>query len=253
MNDIRKNELLHEFGLVKFIDANEKIFSYLRQGHNRYEYKDGLKLIKQYPTLKDYLMISNGQSDFVLYDFKFKIHEDINFMNHEQFVKSFLENDEYFDNLNDNEKFLLIPRKYAEMVYLLNENKFDIVDKKKILLTIYKDSEGGLSRKFMNKLIDILEQYKSSSLNENKQLQIYRGINEHSIIKENSLSWTTDYDVAKMFAKRFSQNYNTQKILSTKINTNDVLHIFDDDNEYEVLVQYDKIDKSKLKSENLYN
>lgn len=69
---------------------------------------------------------------------------------------------------------------------------------------------------------------------------VYRGVKPGAKVK--ALSWTTDKKVAKWFADRYEKN---GKVYMAVIDKKDVLAYFLGRNEYEVVVDYDKLEDIK--------
>lgn len=80
-------------------------------------------------------------------------------------------------------------------------------------------------------------------------VEVYRGIRTNSL-KVRGMSWTTDKEVAVWFAKRFSKQGETGRVLKAFIRKADILAIFNDRGESEVVLNPDKlIDLVELESE----
>ena len=67
-------------------------------------------------------------------------------------------------------------------------------------------------------------------------IDVYRGVKPGAKVK--ALSWTTDKKVAKWFADRYEKN---GKVYKAVIDKKDVLAYFLNRNEYEVVVNYNKL------------
>jgi hypothetical protein len=111
-----------------------------------------------------------------------------------------------------------------------------------IIRNIYLDSRkqltNGMSKNFDNKILYLLE-HSVPDAHENVELQLnelpnkltlWRGSNS---IKKIGLSWTTDKNIAKLFA----HDYDDSFLMSQEFNRKQILSIYkDDNNEHEVLV-----------------
>ena len=73
------------------------------------------------------------------------------------------------------------------------------------------------------KLMDEEEYEKFNSLDD--EITLYRGVTSHNKGRKKAMSWTTDKDIAKWFANRFSTN--TGEIWEIKIPKERVLCVFD--------------------------
>lgn len=70
------------------------------------------------------------------------------------------------------------------------------------------------------------------------EVEIYRGINSHGDYK--GLSWTLDYEKAKWFSTRYDKG-KTGKVYKGTIDKKYIFAYFDERNEFEVVVDYTKI------------
>ncbi|WP_347284100.1 hypothetical protein [Lactobacillus taiwanensis] len=110
---------------------------------------------------------------------------------------------------------------------LINDTKFQELKQMLIILTrkeldvFFEEFDG----KFTSQL--------SYRYNNTEKITIYRGENSRSQSYEKTFSWTTSKEVAIWFATRF----NDSKLLSSTVAKNNLLYIYEDDPESEVLVR----------------
>ena len=88
--------------------------------------------------------------------------------------------------------------------------------------------------------MDAKEKKKFKSLPE--EVMIYRG--GHKKNNSKALSWTVDYNQALWFAKRFDNN---GYVLQATIKKDDIIAYFDERNEKELIVDFNKIYDLKYK------
>ena len=135
-----------------------------------------------------------------------------------KYTKDFLSNEDYSE-------FLSTVWTYTE--YPNNDTNVSTRE----LVSYFKKSDKNI---LMSK--DELEAYnKLDGL-----ITIYRGVKPGAKVK--ALSWTTDKKVAKWFADRYEKN---GKVYKAVIDKKDVLAYFLNRNEYEVVVDYDKLEDIK--------
>lgn len=117
---------------------------------------------------------------------------------------------------------------YLKHIWLLTE--FPNADKNVSVnesLELFKNANKNL-------LMDTKEKMKLKSLPE--EVTIYRG--GHKKNNSKALSWTDDYDQALWFAKRFDNN---GYVLQATIKKDDIIAYFDERNEKELIVDFNKI------------
>lgn len=131
-----------------------------------------------------------------------------------KYTKDFLSNEDY-------SKFLSTAWTYTE--YPNNDTNVSTRE----LLSYFNKSDKNI---LMSK--DELEAYNKLD----DLITIYRGVKPGAKVK--ALSWTTDKKVAKWFADRYEKN---GKVYKAVIDKKDVLAYFLNRNEYEVVVNYNKL------------
>ena len=72
---------------------------------------------------------------------------------------------------------------------------------------------------------------------------VYRGVGSKNKDNIKALSWTTSFGKAKWFAERWGKG---GRIYSARINKNDIYAYFDRRNEFEVIVNFDKLQDIKF-------
>lgn len=131
-----------------------------------------------------------------------------------KYTKDFLNNEDY-------SKFLSTAWTYTE--YPNNDTNVSTRE----LLSYFNKSDKNI---LMSK--DELEAYNKLD----NLIDVYRGVKPGAKVK--ALSWTTDKKVAKWFADRYEKN---GKVYKAVIDKKDVLAYFLNRNEYEVVVNYNKL------------
>lgn len=131
-----------------------------------------------------------------------------------KYTKDFLSNEDY-------SKFLSTVWTYTE--YPNNDTNVSTRE----LLSYFNKSDKNI---LMSK--DELEAYNKLD----DLIAVYRGVKPGAKVK--ALSWTTDKKVAKWFADRYEKN---GKVYKAVIDKKDVLAYFLNRNEYEVVVNYNKL------------
>lgn len=131
-----------------------------------------------------------------------------------KYTKDFLSNEDY-------SKFLSTVWMYTE--YPNNDTNVSTRE----LLSYFNKSDKNI---LMSK--DELEAYNKLD----DLIAVYRGVKPGAKVK--ALSWTTDEKVAKWFADRYEKN---GKVYKAVIDKKDVLAYFLNRNEYEVVVDYNKL------------
>lgn len=135
-----------------------------------------------------------------------------------KYTKDFLSNEDYSE-------FLSTVWTYTE--YPNNDTNVTTRE----LVSYFKKSDKNI---LMSK--DELEAYNKLE----DKITIYRGVKPKAKVR--ALSWTTDKKVAKWFADRYEKN---GKVYNAVIDKKDVLAYFLGRNEYEVVVDYDKLEDIK--------
>ena len=131
-----------------------------------------------------------------------------------KYTKDFLSNEDYSE-------FLSTVWTYTE--YPNNDTNVSTRE----LLSYFNKSDKNI---LMSK--DELEAYNKLD----DSIDVYRGVKPGAKVK--ALSWTTDKKVAKWFADRYEKN---GKVYKAVIDKKDVLAYFLNRNEYEVVVNYNKL------------
>lgn len=83
-----------------------------------------------------------------------------------------------------------------------------------------------------------LHQTDIDKLSDNNKVTIYRGVKVNNY---RGLSWTVDKSVAEWFARRFGHNGDKCYVFTGTINKKDILALFSNRNEKEVVCDYRKI------------
>lgn len=225
-------------------NAYHQIFNGKRESFNRIK-----KLYQKLPlSEQDELFIStNLINDLVLYD-------DCNSLTHfnnviiddEVEMKNIWHVYQHFKNTNNTDTwFAIVPTAYLVMVLenLIDQKK--IIPKSKLgremILTVYSNSEYGFDKfnfvKALRHAKTTDDIRKLSKIIKQENFTVYRGATDKSTPLEQTISWSLDYDVAKMFANRFN---NHGKVFKATANINDVLAFIDSD-EKEILIENQKL------------
>ena len=207
--------------------------------------KEELNLIfRKYPEISDYLYLTFDILPLVLEDKELNIIIQINSI-------SFLRQDiERFNmireavkdgKINDEYLLLLTEKRYKEDVFfsLIKEEK-DLFKVRELAILVYCELEY-INR--YDEFKDIFEKTKGFITENDIEIDedvvtIYRGVTEKSSEISTALSWTLSKEVAKFFSTRFDSD---GEIYCAKINKEDILVANNLRNEFEVIVNPDKL------------
>lgn len=207
--------------------------------------KEELNLIfRKYPEISDYLYLTFDILPLVLEDKELNIIIQVNSI-------SFLRQD--IDRFNmiresikdgkiNNEYLLLLTEKrYKEDVFfsLIKEEK-DLFKVRELAILVYCELEY-INR--YDEFKDIFEKTKGFITENDIEIDedvvtIYRGVTEKSSEISTALSWTLSKEVAKFFSTRFDSD---GEIYCAKINKEDILVANNLRNEFEVIVNPEKL------------
>lgn len=207
--------------------------------------KEELNLIfRKYPEISDYLYLTFDILPLVLEDKELNIIIQVNSI-------SFLRQDiERFNMIRESVKdgkinneylLLLTEKRYKEDVFfsLIKEEK-DLFKVRELAILVYCELEY-INR--YNEFKDIFEKTKGFITENDIEIDedvvtIYRGVTEKSSEISTALSWTLSKEVAKFFSTRFDSD---GEIYCAKINKEDILVANNLRNEFEVIVNPDKL------------
>ena len=207
--------------------------------------KEELNLIfRKYPEISDYLYLTFDILPLVLEDKELNIIIQVNSI-------SFLRQDiDRFNMIRESVKdgkinneylLLLTEKRYKEDVFfsLIKEEK-DLFKVRELAILVYCELEY-INR--YNEFKDIFEKTKGFITENDIEIDedvvtIYRGVTEKSSEISTALSWTLSKEVAKFFSTRFDSD---GEIYCAKINKEDILVANNLRNEFEVIVNPDKL------------
>ena len=207
--------------------------------------KEELNLIfRKYPEISDYLYLTFDILPLVLEDKELNIIIQVNSI-------SFLRQDiERFNMIRESVKdgkinneylLLLTEKRYKEDVFfsLIKEEK-DLFKVRELAILVYCELEY-INR--YDEFKDIFEKTKGFITENDIEIDedvvtIYRGVTEKSSEISTALSWTLSKEVAKFFSTRFDSD---GEIYCAKINKEDILVANNLRNEFEVIVNPDKL------------
>lgn len=207
--------------------------------------KEELNLIfRKYPEISDYLYLTFDILPLVLEDKELNIIIQVNSI-------SFLRQDiDRFNMIRESVKdgkinneylLLLTEKRYKEDVFfsLIKEEK-DLFKVRELAILVYCELEY-INR--YDEFKDIFEKTKGFITENDIEIDedvvtIYRGVTEKSSEISTALSWTLSKEVAKFFSTRFDSD---GEIYCAKINKEDILVANNLRNEFEVIVNPDKL------------
>lgn len=207
--------------------------------------KEELNLIfRKYPEISDYLYLTFDILPLVLEDKELNIIIPVNSI-------SFLRQDiDRFNMIRESVKdgkinneylLLLTEKRYKEDVFfsLIKEEK-DLFKVRELAILVYCELEY-INR--YDEFKDIFEKTKGFITENDIEIDedvvtIYRGVTEKSSEISTALSWTLSKEVAKFFSTRFDSD---GEIYCAKINKEDILVANNLRNEFEVIVNPDKL------------
>lgn len=207
--------------------------------------KEELNLIfRKYPEISDYLYLTFDILPLVLEDKELNIIIQVNSI-------SFLRQDiDRFNmiresvkdgKINNEDILVLTEKRYKEDVFfsLIKEEK-DLFKVRELAILVYCELEY-INR--YNEFKDIFEKTKGFITENDIEIDedvvtIYRGVTEKSSEISTALSWTLSKEVAKFFSTRFDSD---GEIYCAKINKEDILVANNLRNEFEVIVNPDKL------------
>lgn len=152
--------------------------------------------------------------------------------------------------------FNLMTQPYKLYFFYLNSNKLSNNDYNNCLKDIWINTEfPNNDRNISVKKILTLFKKSDSSLMMSKEenefynslpdkVKIYRGTHDSNNYK--ALSWTTDYETALWFAKRF---HTDGYVLEAIIDKKDIIAFFNDRNEHELIIDFTKIKDLKIEKD----
>ena len=207
--------------------------------------KEELNLIfRKYPEISDYLYLTFDILPLVLEDKELNIIIQVNSI-------SFLRQDiDRFNMIRESVKdgkinneylLLLTEKRYKEDVFfsLIKEEK-DLFKVRELAILVYCELEY-INR--YDEFKDIFEKTKGFITENDIEIDedvvtIYRGVTEKSSEISTALSWTLSKEVAKFFSTRFDSD---GEIYCAKINKEDILVANNLRNEFEVIVNPEKL------------
>ena len=207
--------------------------------------KEELNLIfRKYPEISDYLYLTFDILPLVLEDKELNIIIQVNSI-------SFLRQDiDRFNmiresvkdgKINNEDILVLTEKRYKEDVFfsLIKEEK-DLFKVRELAILVYCELEY-INR--YDEFKDIFEKTKGFITENDIEIDedvvtIYRGVTEKSSEISTALSWTLSKEVAKFFSTRFDSD---GEIYCAKINKEDILVANNLRNEFEVIVNPDKL------------
>ena len=207
--------------------------------------KEELNLIfRKYPEISDYLYLTFDILPLVLEDKELNIIIQVNSI-------SFLRQDiDRFNMIRESVKdgkinneylLLLTEKRYKEDVFfsLIKEEK-DLFKVRELAILVY--CELGYINRY-DEFKDIFEKTKGFITENDIEIDedvvtIYRGVTEKSSEISTALSWTLSKEVAKFFSTRFDSD---GEIYCAKINKEDILVANNLRNEFEVIVNPEKL------------
>lgn len=153
----------------------------------------------------------------------------------------------YIDKLDDVYRlFMMIEKPYKLLLlrktymYIDSESLGNLI--RDIWVSVeYSNNDANMST---NKMLNIMKTVSKLQLMGDANLDlynklpdmvdVYRGVTKHNVKNiSKSISWTIDLNVAKWFAKRF--NLENPEVYHMQINKKDIVAVFDDRNESEVI------------------
>lgn len=251
LEDTKVLEKLMSNGLYPMSLCSKEFFELARKDcfpHPEGSYEKHKAYAENVPELKDTLMVStSGLNPCVIFDGKTLIEftpYDVNFSlssylfkkegkiydtiihapkNHKITVLNFIDEDKMYDEFKNNkseiEKFIFEVRKSLEY-------NFDLFDK---LFLKYASGHSVLSANLPD------------------EITIYRGESTKSSDVRLAKSWSLETCIAESFAVRFLNAGETGVKYEAKILSKDLIYVYENDGEYEVIVDPSKI--YNLKSE----
>lgn len=227
-SEVEALKLLHSKGLVLeniFINNDPLASSFLRADYIDVENKA-------------YLLISHLDKEYLD---MFNIHKRVFHQ-----IDS-LKNKEYYSYLSMVER-----RHYSYVIYhLLDWLETESIDTDiiwNLFLHIWIDAEylnGNILGDILLELFRInpeLKEHKSKlrAISNSDTIEVYRGEGSKSIAyDEGAISWTIDKEKALFFANRF--NSERKRLITAKVDIDDILAYLTERNESEVVVEFDKI------------
>ena len=163
-------------------------------------------------------------------------------------IESYIDDEKSFENI-----LFLVSQPYQLLFFNLNrdflsEQKYNEYLKSIWILTEFPNADKNVSvneslelfkNANKNLIMSVQERVKLKSLP--NEVIIYRG--GHKKNNSKALSWTDDYDQALWFAKRFDNN---GYVLQATIKKDDIIAYFDERNEKELIVDFNKIYNLKV-------
>lgn len=195
------------------------------------EWEEVVEIVKNHPEIEDDLHITGRLNKFVFYNNEFCIMEVYDINEHE--IKRWLD----LKNKNKSvyNRIVTSPKIYREVLMEnidFEDGSIDEIEIRKIITSVRKVMDHNLEE-FDSKFLDYLEpQYPESD----EVLTIYRGEQSKSAQVQDCSSWSLSEDVATYFATRFVNSYGT--VYKAKVNKSDVLHIYENGSEQEILVNH---------------
>lgn len=267
MVSLTRDELivLKEYGLVPIRDVDVKTAKMMEGLRPSFAFDlswdDVVKIRKTYPDILDYMFLSSGPEPIMFFNIDKlsfidgsillfsdneklmnQLHSQIDIWNRnnkslEDIMKS--DFDRYVEEME--QAVVYAPTRYKELVFMLAP--FDTDDKKsmktmKSIGLLARKEEEYPSYQFDSELASVLRNVKETTWIEqsvNGPLELYRGEGEKSI--HGGMSWTTSFNVAEKFARRF-ERYEKEAgtIYKCMVEKDEILAAYGEDPEYEVLV-----------------
>lgn len=129
--------------------------------------------------------------------------------------------------------FHFIPERYRLELLLKNLNKINDEEKYKVFTEIYTSVDYG-SEFLTEDLLKRIRELNKEKEDSEEYINVYRGIGDKS--NQNGFSYSTNYDIARFFAFRHSQNTDAVKLIEGKVRKKDIVADISFRGENEILI-----------------